>query len=157
MKKLFLILSLIFISLSSFASGRFDELSKKAIWEGEGTQTIVGLYMTLSFKYDIGNEGDRFADYFSAVGVFSPEGDFLVSRHEFVQEVWMPQENGHTFIDQWLFRTDDRGVLIASSHYFMEKDASGSQLQNRRLDESDEVLNSKWKEVLEAWYHRYSL
>ncbi len=149
MKFLAIMCTTLLLSTSLFAEtldwDLFDKaFSTKATYQ----ETQFGYFATLKKTESI-NDSLK-VNYFSAIGGFDENKNFIASRYELVFENW--KKVGETLhIDQWLFVLNTDHVLTFKLHRKMIQKFDATVLLLENVDEADESFDSKSLELLNFW------
>lgn len=128
----------------------WPKLVQHAVDHGETMDAgDYGTFKVLTRVTPLGNDFDRQADYFSAVGVFN-EAKNLVFQIEVVSEKWTRTESGAWFVDQWLFSATPDGELFRSSHGYLLLD-DGRVLDHGNYQETPEERERQWNLRVSDW------
>lgn len=147
-----IILSIVFsliLSSSVFAKdidwNQFDHaFSTKAEYQ----ETPFGFFATL--KRTEGTDQMEQREYFSGVGGFNENNEFIAGRHEIASEKW-ELINDELHVDQWLFVLNTDHKLTFKLHRIMIQRLDGVLLKLENIPEPDEVYNQKTNDILVKW------
>lgn len=121
---------------------------------GETSESITGIYMSISdmtaktrFETHIGN-------YLSLIGGPDAKGGFNFNRVEAVWENWKVTEEKQLDGEQWLFLLSRDGKVAKYWHYHFLKKMDDTVLIHQGIDTTDEDANKKWDEVRASWYQK---
>jgi hypothetical protein len=149
MKKFSLVILSALLSFSLFARdidwNRFDQsFNQDARYES----TPYGIFATLERFEEI--ENGHWANYFSGVGGFNNEGEFVSGRYELVSEKWYMVEGAwHT--DQWLFAFNTRHQITFRLHRIIKRKADNIGVEIVDIRETNEAYELKSNELLLEW------
>lgn len=143
-----LILSII-LSSSVFAQDldwkQFDHaFSTKAEYQ----ETPFGLFATLK-RVETAEQSEQ-REYFSAVGGFGENNEFIASRYEIASERW-ELVNDTLHVDQWLFVMNTDHKLTFKLHRTMIQRLDGVLIELINIPETDAAYSQKANEILVKW------
>lgn len=150
-----IILAIVFsliLSTSVFAKdidwNQFDHaFSTKAEYQ----ETPFGFFATL--KRTEGTDQMEQREYFSGVGGFNENNEFIAARHEIASEKW-ELINDQLHIDQWLFVLNTDHKLTFKLHRIMVQRLDGVLLNLENIPETEDSYIQKKNEILKQWMDR---
>lgn len=152
-------LSVFFLGITSFAQSlpapqTFQDLTKIIVETGSPTETFGGLYLTLSERFQLPEQGAHQADYISTVGRYNADRKYEFGRVEIVSEQWRPTKQGRWDIDQWVFTANPDGQIIYARRVHIVETASGTILIHEVIPTQPEEEQLQWNLQLNNWYQR---
>lgn len=155
----FLLVSL--VGITSFAQTSpppqtFQDLTKVIVETGSPTETFGGLYLTLSERSQLPEQGAHQADYISTVGRYNADRKYEFGRVEIVSEQWRPTKQGRWDIDQWVFTASPDGEVIYARRVHIVETANGTILIHETVPTLPEEEQLQWNLQLQNWYKRLS-
>lgn len=111
-------------------------------------ETTFGLFATLKRREVINEVHD--INYFSAIGGFNDNNDFIASRYEIASEKWQKIDDT-LHVDQWLFVLNTNHVLTFKLHRKMIQTLNGTVIMLENIEETEEDYAKKSSDILESW------